>query len=51
MADYKFGTVAKDGSDLPFHYDDIYEVQQTTGPPRVVIAPRHDQASFLIGEI
>lgn len=47
MANYKLGTLAKDGSDVPFRYDDIYEVQQTTGGRRLVIAPQHDQASLI----
>jgi hypothetical protein len=47
MAQYKFGTLASDGSDVPFYYDDVYEVQETTGQPRLVIAPRHGHLELM----
>ena len=47
MAQYKFGTLASDGSDAPFHYNDVYEVQETTGQPRLVIAPRHHHLDLI----
>ena len=50
MAEYKFGTLANDGRDVPFQYENVYDVEQTTGQPRLVIAPRHDHVS-LIGEL
>lgn len=37
---YKFGYLSSGKEDLPFEYGDTWAVEKTTGPERLVIAPR-----------
>jgi hypothetical protein len=44
---YKFGYLTPTKEDLPFEYCDTWAIQGTTGPDRLVIAPRSNQVDVL----
>lgn len=44
---YKFGEF-RDDEWVPFRYSDIYELQKTTGPQRLAIAPAGNQIELLL---
>jgi hypothetical protein len=47
---YKFGHLNSAREDVPFEYGDTWAVEKTSGPDRLVIAPRSNQVD-LIGEL
>ena len=47
MSLYKFGTIGPDGSDAPYFYDDIYQVEETARSRRLLVAPRKDHIAVL----
>jgi hypothetical protein len=42
-APFKFGYLDQSKKILPFDYDDTWAVEKTSGPERLVIAPRRGQ--------
>jgi hypothetical protein len=44
---YKFGVVTASGEDVPYEYGDIWAREKTSGPDRLVIAPRSNQTDML----
>jgi hypothetical protein len=44
---YKLGVLTDDGEDVPYEYGDIWAREKTTGPDRLVIAPRSNQTDLL----
>lgn len=45
---HKLGLLRNDGTDVAFHYHDVWEVENTTGPPRIVIAPSKNHIDLLL---
>jgi len=43
----KLGTVG-DGGQTPFRYPNVYAVEQTTGPPRLIVGPAGDHIETLL---
>ena len=44
----KLGAIAPDGTETPFRYANVYDLQRTTGPLRLVIAPAADHTRLLL---
>ena len=44
----KLGLPGKHGTDLEFRYDDRWELEHTTGPERIVVAPSKDHIDLLL---
>ena len=40
MKAFKFGHLTPEGADVEYHYPNVYEWERTTGPARLIIAPR-----------
>lgn len=47
MPRFKFGRLLPDGEGVEHQYADVYEWERTTGPARLVIAPRADHVDLL----
>jgi hypothetical protein len=45
---HKLGLLAHDGTDLAFSYRDVWEIEHTTGPERIVIAPSKDHINLVL---
>jgi hypothetical protein len=44
---FKFGRLLTNGDDVEHQYDDVYEWERTTGPSRLVVAPRTSHIDLL----
>jgi hypothetical protein len=44
---YKFGYLTSSKEDLPFQYGDMWAAEATTGPDRLVIAPRSNHVGLM----
>jgi hypothetical protein len=45
---YKLGFFKNDGTEVPFRYHDIWAIEHTKGPDRIVIAPSKDHIDRLL---
>ena len=45
---HKLGILTNDGTDAAFHHQDLWEVEATTGPSRIVIAPSRNHVDLLL---
>lgn len=48
MSLVKLGSIAPDGTETPFRYANVYDLQRTTGPLRLVIAPEANHTGLLL---
>ena len=48
MTSFKFGSLQPDGTDAEHRYPDHYEWERTTGPVRLVVAPKGSHVDLLI---
>jgi len=44
---YKFGAMDKSGTEFPHNYGNVWALQKTTGPDRLIIAPSSQQINLL----
>ena len=47
MKSFKFGHLTAEGADVEYHYPDVYDWERTTGPARLIIAPRTGHLELL----
>src|SRR5688500_1523560 len=47
MNAFKFGHLTDEGVDVEYHYPDVYDWERTTGPARLIIAPRSGHLDLL----
>lgn len=48
MNAYKLGVFLADGTQSEYRYPDVYDIEQTTGPARLVIAPSGNHVELLL---
>jgi hypothetical protein len=48
MSQYKIGALLADGTFSEFRHPDVYDIEQTTGPTRLVIAPSGNHVQLLL---
>src|SRR5262245_23861480 len=45
---FRFGALSPDGTGSPHRYGDVWELERTTGPPRLVVAPSGSHLDCMI---